>query len=270
MEEEQNTNESLYGEGAVTGSAEDAALDTLKDRDVEIRDSNTEKVNVNDEVDEDKKEEDTQTPEDKTETDSDADKKEDGEESIDEEFTKAAQADHDIQEDLKSKGVDFDAMADEYYDNGKLSDESYAALEKAGYPKSVVDAYVKGLEATAEKFVNTVFEYVGGQEEYAKISKYIESQNDGSAERFNALIEKGDVNGIRLALDGFRARMRATSGYTGRSILGRSAGSGNSGANAGYSSKQEMTKAMSDPRYGVDRAYTMEVQNKTMNSKFLG
>lgn len=268
--EEENTNESLYGENAVTGSAEDA----LKGRDVEILNSNTEKVTTHEseEIEDEETEktegegkEDTPTPEDKTKTNDDKD-----EESPDEEFTKAAKADQDLQKDLAAKGVDFDAMADEYYKDGGLSEESYKKLEKAGYPKSVVDAYVAGLEATAERFVNTVYEYVGGQEEYAKIASFIEKQNDGSAERFNALIEKGDVDGIRLALDGFKSRMRSSVGYTGRSILGRSSTGSASDSSSRFGTRQEMVKAMSDPRYGRDKSYTEEVQRKTMNSPFIG
>ena len=41
------------------------------------------------------------------------------------------------------------------------------------------------------------------------------------------------------------------------------------GASQGYSAQSEMVKAMSDPRYGRDRAYTMEVQRKTQTAKFL-
>ena len=112
-------------------------------------------------------------------------------------------------------------------------------------------------------------DYVGGQQEYLKLAKFIQQQGDGSAERFNDLIEAGDVNNIKLALDGFRARMYAQKGKTGRSILG-SSNANVSHNNVGYSSRAEMVKAMSDKRYGVDRAYTEEVQRKTMNSPFIG
>lgn len=265
--------DSLYGAGAVTGSAEDA----LKGRDVEIKSTATETVSLKeDEVKEDapetqdKDNEEEKAPEEqKDSTKDDSGDKEDTPEARATEYSEAAKADKDLQDDLASKGVDFDAMADEYMDKGELSKESYEKLQKAGYPQSVVDAYIKGLEATAEKFANDVMDYVGGQQEYLKLSKFIQQQGDGSAERFNQLIEAGDINNIKLALDGFRARMYAQKGKTGRSILG-SSNANVSRNNVGYSSRAEMVKAMSDKRYGVDRAYTEEVQRKTMNSPFIG
>lgn len=269
-----NGGASLYGAGAVTGSAEDA----LKGRDVEIKSTATETVSLKeDEVKGDapeetqnKDSEEEKAPEEqKDSTKDDSGDKEDTPESRATEYSEAAKADKDLQDDLASKGVDFDAMADEYMDKGELSKESYEKLQKAGYPQSVVDAYIKGLEATAEKFANDVMDYVGGQQEYLKLAKFIQQQGDGSAERFNDLIEAGDVNNIKLALDGFRARMYAQKGKTGRSILG-SSNANVSHNNVGYSSRAEMVKAMSDKRYGVDRAYTEEVQRKTMNSPFIG
>lgn len=269
-----NGGDSLYGAGAVTGSAEDA----LKGRDVEIKSTATETVSLKeDEVKEDapeetqnKDNEEEKAPEEqKDSTKDDSGDKEDTPESRATEYSEAAKADKDLQDDLASKGVDFDAMADEYMDKGELSKESYEKLQKAGYPQSVVDAYIKGLEATAEKFANDVMDYVGGQQEYLKLAKFIQQQGDGSAERFNDLIEAGDINNIKLALDGFRARMYAQKGKTGRSILG-SSNANVSHNNVGYSSRAEMVKAMSDKRYGVDRAYTEEVQRKTMNSPFIG
>lgn len=258
--ENNNTEESLYSEEAVTGSAEDA----LQGRDVEIRSTATEKVEVEEKEstpDETEKEE---TEQGKTEEDKPT------EDSFEEEVAQTIKADKDLEDDLKSKGIDFNAMGDEYVQNGELSAESYAKLEKAGYPKSVVDAYVKGMEATVEKFVNDVYTYAGGEDEYNKLAAFIANQNDGSAERFNALIEAGDVGNIKLAIDGFKSRMQSRNGYTGRSILGRSGTSANGSGSGMFATREEMVKAMSDPRYGRDRAYTEAVQKKTMQCNFIG
>ena len=42
---------------------------------------------------------------------------------------------------------------------------------------------------------------------------------------------------------------------------------GNASANTGFNSRQEMIEAMSDPRYGKDKTYTREVEQKTIKSK---
>ena len=250
---EENNNESVYPEGAVTGSAEDV----LKDHeDVEIKNTNTETVSVKEEE-----------PEQQTEEKQEEGQKEDGGKPDDlqttvDEQNKAAE---DIKTDLTNKGINFDALSEEYDKNGSLSEDSLKKLEEAGYPKSVVSAYIAGLEATAEKFVNDVVSHVGGADKYRQIAQFIATS--GQAEAYNAMLEKGNLSEIKLALDGFRARMQARTGSTGRSILG---GGGSGKVNNGYGSKQEMVKAMSDKRYGRDKGYTMEVQRKVMNSSFIG
>ena len=254
-------NESVYPEGAVTGSAEDV----LKDHeDVEIKNTNTETVAVKSEESEEPEQNEPQTEE--------AGKQEEGQKEDDEkpddlqatvdEQNKAAE---DMRADLTKRGIDFDALSDEYDKNGSLSEDSLKRLEEAGYPKSVVSAYIAGLEATAEKFVNDVVSHVGGADKYRQIAQFIATS--GQAEAYNAMLEKGNLSEIKLALDGFRARMQARTGSTGRSILG---GGGSGKVNNGYGSKQEMVKAMSDKRYGRDKGYTMEVQRKVMNSSFIG
>lgn len=263
MEQEQN-NESLasgtsiYPEGAVTGSA----ADVLKDHeDVEIKSTSTETVSVKSEDSapdnpEPQKPEEGQQTEDKPE-----DKPADLQTTVDEQ-NKAAE---DVKADLTKKGIDFDKLSAEYDENGSLSEDSLKKLEEAGYPKSVVSAYIAGLEATAEKFVNDVVSHVGGADKYRQIAQFIATS--GQADAYNSLLEKGNLSEIKLALDGFRARMQARTGNTGRSILG---GSGSGKVNNGFGTKQEMVKAMSDKRYGRDKGYTMEVQRKVMNSSFIG
>lgn len=254
-------NESVYPEGAVTGSAEDV----LKDHeDVEIKNTNTETVKLQSE----EAPEEPEQPEQKSEQGKQEEGQKEQEEKPDDlqttvdEQNKAAE---DIKADLTNKGINFDALSEEYDKNGSLSEDSLKKLEEAGYPKSVVSAYIAGLEATAEKFVNDVVSHVGGADKYRQIAQFIATS--GQAEAYNAMLEKGNLSEIKLALDGFRARMQARTGSTGRSILG---GGGSGKVNNGYGSKQEMVKAMSDKRYGRDKGYTMEVQRKVMNSSFIG
>ena len=253
--------ENIYPEGAVTGSAEDV----LKDHeDVEIKNSNTETVSVKEEEPEQQDEQPKQSEEADKQTEDqkeEQEQKDDLQATVDEQ-NKAAE---DVKADLANKGVDFDKLSEEYDKNGSLSEDSKKKLEEAGYPKSVVSAYIAGLEATAEKFVNDVVSHVGGADKYRQIAQFIATS--GQAEAYNAMLEKGNLSEIKLALDGFRARMQARTGSTGRSILG---GGGSGKVNNGYGTKQEMVKAMSDKRYGRDKGYTMEVQRKVMNSSFIG
>lgn len=249
---------SIYPEGAVTGSA----ADVLKDHeDVEIKNTNTETVSVKSEDSEPDQEPQEQAEQKSEQQEQSEDKPADLQATVDEQ-NKAAE---DVKADLTKKGIDFDKLSAEYDENGSLSEDSLKKLEEAGYPKSVVSAYIAGLEATAEKFVNDVVSHVGGADKYRQIAQFIATS--GQADAYNSLLEKGNLSEIKLALDGFRARMQARTGNTGRSILG---GSGSGKVNNGFGTKQEMVKAMSDKRYGRDKGYTMEVQRKVMNSSFIG
>jgi len=174
-------------------------------------------------------------------------------------------AESDLTADLAEKGVNFAELATEFDTKGALSEASLAKLEAAGYPKSVVDAYVSGLNATTEKFVTTVKSFAGGEESYAQLGQFIKSQGDGVVNAFNSAIQSGDLGQIKLAINGLKAQMVQTYGSANKTIMGR--GVTVSTSNSGFETTDEMVNAMSDKRYQTDAAYTREVINKVKNSK---
>ena len=74
---------------------------------------------------------------------------------------------------------------------------------------------------------------------------------------------------IKMAVSGLVSRYRASEGSEPELVKGR-APAANSGASAGFASKEEMVAAMRDPRYGKDSAYTRVVERKTGASTFFG
>lgn len=244
-----------------TGGAENV----LQDRDVSITTTDTQKLTIPteenvDATDEDKDKEEGKAGEEKEVDEAEADAE------LQEEVDKTNAAVKDLRSDLSSKNIDFDEIAEEFLDTGDFSQAHRDALAKAGYPDTVVDAFISGLRATAAQMVSTVYSYCGGEDEYNKLTQFIASQGDGSIEQFNRVVETGDLGQIKLALDGFKARMGKRTGVAGRSVLGGNGGTNVS--NGGFTSKNEMVKAMSDPRYGRDPAYTKDIQRKTMDSSF--
>lgn len=255
--------ESLYGENAVTGSKEEAA-DILAGRDVSITSGETKKIEVTDENSPALGNQDEKNPEgDKTES-----KPTDETAELQENIANYKNAEGDLKKDLSSKGLDFDQITSEFEENGKLSDETMAALDKAGYPKSVVDAYIQGLEATVNQFVQSVISMAGGEAAYEQLQKYILAQGQAAVDTFNKTVEGGDLGQLKAVIDGFKSRMVASRGTANRSLLGNN-GQATQGS-IGFTSKEEMVKAMSDPRYARDMTYTREVQNKVMHASFLG
>ena len=175
----------------------------------------------------------------------------------------AKQALDDAQADLATKGVDFNAMEQEFTKNGSLSTDSYSKLEAAGYPKSVVNGVIAGWQAAADRYVNTVTDMAGGQEDLQKLQQFVLSQGNEMRQAYNDAINSENLGQIQLVFAGIKAKMTAAFGTAKSTIIGNSAATGES---AGYQTTAEMIKDMSDPRYQKDAAFTKEVYRKVKNS----
>ena len=196
-----------------------------------------------------------------------ADNKEEGEKDLQEEVDKHSKAISSIKEDLKSKGVDFNSAVKEYETNGSLSEETIEALNKAGYPPEVIEAFIEGRVAMEERFTKAIYESVGGEKEYRSIVNWA-SQNltKKSIDAFNRAIDNNNINAITLMLEGMKAKMVAKMGTAKKSIHGGA--SAPNGSPKGYTSKADVIKAMSDPRYGRDAGYTRMVEQQMWATNF--
>ena len=234
-------------------TADKAAIETLEEhKGVEITDNGEKGDNDKESKEAEKK------PEEKT-LEAEIKEVEDG-------VKEQQKAEQDVKADLETKGVDYDALVKEYEDNGKLSEESMKALKGAGYPETVVNAFIKGFEAQVNEFTNAVYKMAGGEAEYGKLCNFIKGLGEADVQAFNETINSGSLTQLAALINGYKAQMTTKYGTSNRSILG--------GANAveaqGFNSKDAMIKAMNDPRYGNDMAYTEKVQRMTMQSTFLG
>nr|DAO80554.1 MAG TPA: capsid assembly protein [Caudoviricetes sp.] len=200
----------------------------------------------------------TQEPTNEENTESDADK-------ATKVFQEASKAEEEAKKALADKGLSFDDAAAEYERDGKLSERTYQDLEKAGFGRNLVDAYIAGVEARSNAVANTIMNSVGGQEAYNKIANYIASKGDSAIDAYNNLVEQGNVSAISMFLSGVQAEMTLKNGTSNRTIMGSQV---SANVNSGYSSQDEMVKAMSDPRYESDMKYREEVVNKLRNSNF--
>lgn len=234
-------------------TADKAALDTLEEhKGVEITD-NGDKV-------------DTKEPEKKTEEKKEEKTPEAEMKAIEDGVKEQQKAEDEVKADLTSKGVDYDALVKEYEDNGKLSDESLKALKGAGYPEAVVNAFIKGFEAQVNEFTNAVYKMAGGEKEYGRLCEFVKGLGEADVQAFNETINSGSLTQLSALINGYKAQMTTKYGTSNRSILGGAA----MVENKGFNSKDAMIKAMNDPRYGMDMAYTEKVQRMTMQSTFLG
>ena len=186
------------------------------------------------------------------------------EQTSEQQITSAHEAMDAVEKDLTNKGVNFANLEAEYMNNGALSQESYQALEGAGYPKAVVDGILAGWEAASTRFINDVYAVAGGQEEFARIQQFVSAQSPDVIQAFNATLDTENLAQIRMTIEGIKGQMTRAYGTQRPSIIGGNAPALNV---QGYETTADMIKDMSDPRYQTDPKFTREVYRKVKNSK---
>lgn len=243
-------------------AVDNVTVSTSANAQISVKDTAENVDNVlNDVVNEDTQTTDSQSTETQTDTQEEYPK---GEQTSEQQLSTAHNALDSVEKDLVSKGVDFAGLENEYMNNGGLSQQSYETLEKAGYPKAVVDGMLAGWEAASTRFVNDVYALAGGQEEFARIQQFVSSQNQDVINAFNATLDSENLMQIRMTLEGIKGQMVKQYGTQRPSIVGNAAPSVD---RSGYESTDEMIKDMSDPRYQKDAKFTREVYRKVKYSK---
>lgn len=179
-----------------------------------------------------------------------------------------------IQEPMVIPGVPAPEIAkftDELQTKGQLSADSYSALQKAGYPKAVVDAYVKGLFADsqqaeavsqariADKQISEITTSVGGEKVLGDMLKWATanlSEEDLAA--YNKAVGSADVSQVRLAVNGLH---HAYSKGQHPSLLQGGKPEFGDGVEP-FKSNDEVVEAMQNPKYDRDPAYRAQVAER--------
>lgn len=167
---------------------------------------------------------------------------------------------------VQNAGLDFAKLSEEFASNGDLKPESYAALEKAGIPKPMVDAYVAGQKALAVQYDAAAFSEAGGEEAYGQMVGWAKT-GLGAAEiaAFDAAVSSGDMGRMKFAVAGLKARFEAANGRQGTQVQGTT----NAPGIGGYESIEQMKADMRDPRYAKDPAFRKQVETKLAASDHL-
>ncbi len=167
-------------------------------------------------------------------------------------------------------GLDMSELATEYATSGVLSEESYKELEENGFPKEVVDAYIRGVEAStvetgelAQKEVDSIINEVGGEEKYEQVMKWAAATLTPEEQKsYNKAVTSKHPDIARLVVHGLVSRYERTYGRAPSLVSGDRSVS----VPAGFANRSEMVAAMSDSRYGKDPDYTREVESKVISS----
>lgn len=164
----------------------------------------------------------------------------------------------------KNAGLDINQMQAYFDEKGELSPDHYAALEKSGIPKAVVDQYIAGLQAQAEQYRSNLIGKVGGQEQFNAMSDWAKANlSEAELAAYNRAVASNDLTVVENAVLGLAFRYQSEVGKDPKLV-----GGGNAAA-SGYQSVAQLVEAMKDPRYEKDPAYRKEVQDKLARSNIM-
>lgn len=162
--------------------------------------------------------------------------------------------------DLKAKGVDFNQAIKEYNEYGALSSKTMADLAQAGYPSEVIEGFIESRQNLESEFTDAVYNSAGGEQAYNKVIEWAQGNLSNKVlSSFNRAIDNNNLEAVTLMFEGMKAKMVAKQGTRNPTIMG---GGVTTGGYKGFSSKQEVVEAMSDPRYGADPSYTRAIEMK--------
>ena len=165
----------------------------------------------------------------------------------------------------KKAGLDLNALSQKYWESGALADTDYASLEKAGYPKNLVDQFIAGQEAVLNQRSQSVYSAVGGEENY---SAMIQWAGDNLAPKeiaaFNKTVNGSDMGAIMFAVRGLKAQYDGQVGFEpSATVRGQTAPKS---APVSYKSLAEMQEDMASPKYQNDPAFRKMVEQKLARS----
>lgn len=155
--------------------------------------------------------------------------------------------------------AELEAYAREVNSTGNLSEASFTALKARGIPRKLAEAHVAGLQAQRAQLMERAVKPFGDAKGYEDVRTWAVSNLTPEAQaQYNADVNSGDPARVQYAVESLKARYDAANGVqpTGRLIAGRRAPSG---GGSGFTSMDQQVRAMQDPRYGQDAAYTAEV-----------
>jgi hypothetical protein len=170
------------------------------------------------------------------------------------------------EEKTQDSPIDFNKYEQEFFEKGNLEEESYEELKDQGFPKHVVDNYLKGIKAEANDQAQEIFKTVDGEENYNNMVAWAEENlPEEDKQAFNQAVTSGNQAQTKFAVEGLFSRYNkdAEGDKPSRVIDKGKVPKNNSGS---FQSRSEVTEAMSSEKYQNDPAFRKEIEKKLKNS----
>ena len=164
----------------------------------------------------------------------------------------------------ESTGMSSENLAEytkEFSEAGELSSESYEKIQKDwGVPEEISRAYVEGQKALLAQAHGTIFNEVGGEENYGEMIEWAkENLSEEEVTSYDKTMDSGDLNSAMMAARGLSARFTQATGSNPSLLKGTAPPT--KGGNP-FRSWTQVSEAMRDPRYSKDPAFRQEIQDR--------
>lgn len=166
---------------------------------------------------------------------------------------------------LTNAGVDYEAITKQYLETGSITEESYASLEAAGYPRALVDTYVETKQGQADALRTTLLAEIGGEAKFQQLVQFARANyTQAQLEAYNTAVSSGDYATVSQAVRALKASYEGKRGVQPQYVQGNTVPS--SGAGDVFRDMSEFLDAINDPRYGKSEAYRQSVTDKLARS----
>ena len=165
----------------------------------------------------------------------------------------------------EATGLGLNNYYSEYEKDGSLSEKSYKDLAGKGLDKTLVDSYIDGQSALADKHVGSIHSVVGGKEKYDNIVKWASANlADNEVKAFNDMMDSGTLDQAQLAISGIQAKYNSVNQEP--SLISGERADTSKGL---YRSIGEMLADINNPKYSTDSAFRADVEAKVKASNVL-
>ncbi len=168
-------------------------------------------------------------------------------------------------------------FSEEIKSAGKLSDASYDELAKLGYPKPVVDAYVRGLGADQEiaavgianKQIEEIVTSVGGADKLGDMLQWAKNTwTPADLKVYDDAVSSKDVSKVKMAVAGLKAAYVDANGSQPSYLnLGGNSRPANGTGVEPFASEDDVASAMANPKYHSSEEYRQKVYARLRVSK---
>jgi hypothetical protein len=181
----------------------------------------------------------------------------------------AAAADAETQkatEALAEKGVDYAKLQEEFTSTGKLSDETFADLEKRGIPRQMAEDFIAARQEQATATRTYALDGIG-EEKFGEVVEWAKGNlAQADIDTFNRSVDTASSkDDLKAAVQNLYARYEQANGHT-PSLLNIG---GRAPAADVYADFSQVSADMMKPEYAASEAFRQQVAAKIARSKVL-